>query len=179
MVQRAAPSPRIFSFSKPRAHASETASPPPVVQRAAPSPRIFRFSKPRAHADAATEAPSCAGSMRERGAAPLFSFTSAPAHGPDQRGRGPSPRIYSFAQPRVAAPPASAEPFRFSATATLAPSAEPFRFSATATLARVPGPAFTFSAPPPKVVAKPRRVSRREQRLAASYNWSTGRQEQV
>ena len=30
-----------------------------------------------------------------------------------------------------------------------------------------------------KVVAKPRRVSRREQRLAASYNWSTGRQEQV
>ena len=53
----AARSPRIFSFSKPRARADgatespgETASPQPVVPRAAPSPRIFSFSKLRAHA---------------------------------------------------------------------------------------------------------------------------------
>ena len=159
--------PRIFSFSKPRVHAdgateapSETASPQPLVPRAAPSPRIFSFSKPRAHADGATEAPSGAGSVREREAATVFSFTSAPTQAPVQHGRAPSPRIYSFAQPRVVAPPACAEPFRFSATTTLAP---------------VPGPAFTFSAPPPKMVAKAR-VSRRQLRLAASYDWSTGRQ---
>ena len=139
---------------------SETASPRPPVPHAAQSPRIFSFSKPRAHADGATEAPSGAGSVREREAATVFSFTSAPTQAPVQHGRAPSPRIYSFAQPRVVAPPACAEPFRFSATATLAP---------------VPGPAFTFSAPPPKMVAKAR-VSRRQLRLAASYDWSTGRQ---
>ena len=137
---------------------SETASPRPSVPHAAQSPRIFSFSKPRAHADGgATGAPNGAGSKRARDAATVFSFTSAPTQAPVQHGRGPSPRIYSFAQPRIVAPPACAEPFRFSATTTLAP---------------VPGPAFTFSVPPPKMV--PKKVSRRQLRLAASYDWSIG-----
>jgi len=135
-----------------------TASPLPSVPHAAQSPRIFSFSKPRAHADGgATGAPNGAGSKRARDAATVFSFTSAPTQAPVQHGRGPSPRIYSFAQPRIVAPPACAEPFRFSATTTLAP---------------VPGPAFTFSVPPPKMV--PKKVSRRQLRLAASYDWSIG-----
>ena len=137
---------------------SETASPWPPVPHAAQSPRIFSFSKPRAHAGPATEAPSGAG--LERDAATVFSFTSAPTQAPVQHGSSPSPRIYSFAQPRTVAPPACAEPFRFSAMAALAP---------------LPGLAFTFSVPPPKTVAKAR-VSRRQLRLAASYDWSTGRQ---
>ena len=128
---------------------SEIASPRPSVPHAAQSPRIFSFSKPHAQG---------VSSVQARDAATVFSFTSAPTQAPVQHGRGPSPRIYSFGHPRIVAPPACTEPFRFSATTTPAP---------------VPGPAFTFSVPPPKMVAKAR-VSRRQLRLAASYDWSIG-----
>ena len=131
------------------AEPSEIASPRPSVPHAAQSPRIFSFSKPHAQG---------VSSVQARDAATVFSFTSAPTQAPVQHGRGPSPRIYSFGHPRIVAPPACTEPFRFSATTTPAP---------------VPGPAFTFSVPPPKMVAKAR-VSRRQLRLAASYDWSIG-----
>ena len=153
-------SPRIFTYSKLRTDTATKApgSTGPVRKRDAatafsftsaptqpssphgsgPSPRIYAFSKLRA--DAATEAPSSTSPLRKRDAATAFSFTSAPTQASIPHEGGPSPRIYAFgAQPRTTAPPASAAPFKFCATATLAP---------------VPGPVFAFSVAPPKVGAR-------------------------